>query len=60
MRYLYNDASLSLMIVFSLKNSADHDKIPHKAAFHLGPHCLMKYLLTGIKMKRVRHVCTAI
>ena len=37
-----NDAFLSLKIVFILANSADPDEMPHKAAFHLGLHCLLK------------------
>ena len=58
MRLLYNDANLFPDDFFYLY-SVDYEEMPHKATFHLGPHCLMKYLLTGIKMKRVRHVCTA-
>ena len=37
-----NDAFLSLKIVFILANSADPDEMPHKAAFHLGLHYLLK------------------
>ena len=32
-----------------LANSADLDKMPPYAAFHLGLHCLQKYLITGIQ-----------
>ena len=37
------NAFLSLNIDFVFPNSADPDKIPHYAAFHLGLHCLLKY-----------------
>ena len=30
---------------FVIANSADPDEMPHYAAFHLGLHCLLKYLL---------------
>ena len=35
--------------VFTLANSADPCKIQLYAAFHLGLHCLPKYLITGIQ-----------
>ena len=36
---------LSLNIIFVLaNNSADPDKMPHSAVFHLGLHCLPNYL----------------
>ena len=35
---------LSLNINFVIANSADLDEMPHYAAFHLGLHCLPKYL----------------
>ena len=35
---------LSLKIVFILANSVDPDEMPHTVAFHLGLHCLPKYL----------------
>ena len=38
----------SLKIDFALANSIDPDEMPHNAAFHLGLHCLHKYLLRGI------------
>ena len=37
--------SLSLKIDFVLTNSADHDELPHDAAFHQYLHCLPKYPL---------------
>ena len=40
---------LSLKIGFILANSADPDEMPPYAAFHLGFHCLPKYLFTGIQ-----------
>ena len=36
-----------LRICFVLANSADPDKMPHNVVFHLGLHCLSKYLLRG-------------
>ena len=38
--------SLFLKIVFILANSANSDEMPPYAAFHLGIHCLPKYLFT--------------
>ena len=32
---------------FSFTNSVDPDEIQHYAAFHLGRHCLQKYLFRG-------------
>ena len=40
---------LSLKIVLILANSEDPDEMPHYVAFHLGLHCLPKYLFTGIQ-----------
>ena len=37
-----------LAIVFNLAKSVEPDKIWHYAAFHLGLHCLPKYLFSGI------------
>ena len=48
----WNDVFLSLKIVFILANSADPDEMPHYAAFHLGLHCLPKYLYTGIQNEK--------
>ena len=36
--------------------SADHDEMPHYAAFHLGPHCLPKYPLGVSDLQRVNHL----
>ena len=36
-----------LKIDFVLTNSANPDEIKHNAAFHLGLHCLLKYLFRG-------------
>ena len=44
-----NDVFLSLKIIFILANSKDPDKMQLHAAFHLGLHCLPKYLFTGIQ-----------
>ena len=38
------DVFLSLKVVFILANSADTDEMQHFAAFHMGLHCLPKYL----------------
>ena len=32
---------LTLFILNALANSGDPDEMPHKAAFHLGLHCLL-------------------
>ena len=40
---------LSLMIVFILANNEHPDEMPPYAAFHLGLHCLLKYLFTGMQ-----------
>ena len=42
-------AFLSLKINIVSANSADSDKIPHYVAFHLGRHCLPKYMLSGFQ-----------
>ena len=34
---------------FFLVNSADPDEMPHYVAFHLGLHCLPKYLFRHIR-----------
>ena len=47
-----NDMFLSFKIFFILANSADSDEMPPYAAFHLGLHCLPKYLLTGIQNEK--------
>ena len=38
---------LSLKIIFVLANSVDPDEIPYCVAFHLGPHCLPKYIFSS-------------
>ena len=39
---------------FSLANSADPDEMPPYVAFHLGLHCLPKYIFLSVaRMKRV-------
>ena len=38
---------LSLKADFVLAYSVDPDEMPHNAAFHLGLHCLLKYLFKG-------------
>ena len=38
---------LSLKIDFFLANRADPDEMLHNAAFHLGLHCLPKYMSSG-------------
>ena len=43
---------MSMKIVFNLANSADPDEMPPYAAFHVGLHCLPKYLFTGIKNEK--------
>ena len=47
------DEYMSLKIVLILANNADPDEMPPYVAFHLGLHCLPKYLLTGIKNEKV-------
>ena len=39
---------LSMKIGLILANSTDPDEMPPQAAFHLGLHCLPKYLFTSI------------
>ena len=41
------DASLSLSIGFTLKNSLDPDETQHYTAFHLSIHCLPRYMIRG-------------
>ena len=43
---------LSLKIDLILANSADHDEMPHHAAFHLGIRCLQNYPFTGLRAER--------
>ena len=37
---------------FILANSVDPDEMLHKVAFHLGLHCLPKYLFSGIQIEK--------
>ena len=39
----------SVGIFLTFTNSVDPDKMPHFAAFHLGLHCLSKYLFSGFQ-----------
>ena len=41
----------SLKVVFILVNSADPDEMPPHVAFHLGLHCLPKYLFIYMQNK---------
>ena len=43
------DVFLSVRVVLILANSADPDQMQHYAAFHLGLHCLPKYLFSGFQ-----------
>ena len=36
-----------MKIFFTFTNSVDPDEMQHYAAFHLGLHCLQKYLFRG-------------
>ena len=38
--------------LISLVNCADADEMPHPAAFHLGLHCMPKYLFIGIQNEK--------
>ena len=52
MSFLKCDVFQSLKIVFIQANSADPDEMPPYAAFHLGLHCLPKYLFTGMQNEK--------
>ena len=43
------DIFMSVKNVFILAHSADPDEMPPYASFHLGLHCLPKYLFTSIQ-----------
>ena len=45
-KILNYDVFLSLKVVLILANSADPDEMQQYAAFHLGLHCLPKYLFS--------------
>ena len=49
-----NDVLLSPNIAFILANSADPDEILPYVSFHLGLHCLPKYLFTNIQNEKVK------
>ena len=42
-----NNVFISQETYFVLANSADPDEMPHHVVFHLGIHCLLKYLFMG-------------
>ena len=42
--YHFQIKMVSLKITFVLTNSVDPDEMPHYTAFHLGLHCLPKYM----------------
>ena len=41
-----------LKIVFNFAYSADPNEMPTYVAFHLGLHCLPKYVFTGIQTEK--------
>ena len=49
-----SDLFLSMKIVFTITNSLDPDEMPHTAAFHLGLHCLPKYLYMILRLKQLK------
>ena len=53
-----NHVFLSLTVVLILANSAEPDEMQHDAAFHLGLHCLQKYLFRGFQYERVNGIVT--
>ena len=48
-KFLNYDVFLSLHVVLILASSAYPDEMQHHAAFHLGLHCLSKYLFRGFQ-----------
>ena len=44
---------LSLKIEYVSPNSADPDEMPHSVAFHLGLHCLQKYLISVTHLQSI-------
>ena len=52
LKFLNFNMFLSMKTVFILANSADHDEMPHYAAFHQGLHCLSTYRFTGTKNEK--------
>ena len=51
-KFLIDDFFLFLKTVLILANSADPDEMPPDTAFHLGLHCLLKYLFTVIQIEK--------
>ena len=47
-----------MKICFIFANSVDLDEMPHYVAFHLGLHCLPKYLFAGIQNEKVFYLKT--
>ena len=47
----FSIAAYPLWIV--LANTANPDEMPHSAAFHVGLHCLQKYLFSGFQSTKV-------
>ena len=53
---VYNKAKiLSLFIIFVLTNSVDPDEMSYYTAFHLGLHCLQKYVISIQKFNIVKN-----
>ena len=44
----------SLKVAFTLANSADPDEMLHCVAFHLGLHCLPKYLFMFMSFRSTK------
>ena len=44
--YIYICMYMYMKIDFILANSPDPDEMWHNVAFHVGLHCLLKYLFT--------------
>ena len=57
--FLNHDVFMCLKIVLIFANSTDYDEMLPYAAFHLGLHCMPKYLfidpISISRMKRVKH-----
>ena len=47
--FLGNDVFLYLKVVFILANTADPGEMPPNSTFHLGLHCLSKYLFISLQ-----------
>ena len=54
--YLNFDVFLSLKVFLILANRIDPDEMQHYAAFHLGLHCLPKYLFRVSSIQRVKRI----